>query len=361
MTSLKFDPHANSHCHNLLPDHHIMHPLSPEKVNHILLLIDLGHSAHSIHCQTGISVSKVSKLHKEHCPNQGNSTGGCPRILSPLDLHHSTCLLSSGKADTAPQLAHHLQQIKSTPVSAQTVCCALKKLGMRAVAKVKKPLLKPHHIKARMEFAEKHLDWTVEDWKRVIWSDETKINRLGSDGRQWAWKKQGERLSSRLVQPTVKFGGGSLMFWGCMSWEGVGYGTRIEGRMNADLYVSILEDELQQSIDWFKKKCSEVIFQQDNDSKHTSFKAREWFQNHDMEVMEWPAQSPDLNPIENLWQQLKQRLSSYENPPNGILELWERVEKEWEGIDATVCQRLIEGMPKRVMEVYRAKGGYIIH
>jgi len=117
-------------------------------------------------------------------------------------------------------------------------------MGMRAVAKVKKPLLKPHHKSARMDFAEKYLHWTVEDWKRVIWSDETKINRFGSDGRQWAWKKKGERLSERLVQPTVKFGGGSLMMWGCMSWKGVGYATRIEGRMDADLYVSILEDEL---------------------------------------------------------------------------------------------------------------------
>ena len=56
--------------------------------------------------------------------------------------------------------------------------------------------------------------------------------------------KKGERLSERLVQPTIKFGGGSLMMWGCMSWEGVGYATRIDERMDADLYVSILDNEL---------------------------------------------------------------------------------------------------------------------
>jgi hypothetical protein len=90
-------------------------------------------------------------------------------------------------------------------------------MGMRAVAKVKKPLLKLHHKREKMDFAEKYLHWTVEDWKRVIWLDETKINRFGLDGRQWAWKKKGERLSDRLVQPTVKFRGGSLMMWGCIS------------------------------------------------------------------------------------------------------------------------------------------------
>ena len=95
-----------------------------------------------------------------------------------------------------------------------------------------------------MDFALAHQYWTVEDWKRVVWSDETKINRLGSDGRKWAWKKSGEGLSDRLVEGTLKFGGGSLMMWGCMLWESVGFSCKIDGKMDGDLYVAILEDEL---------------------------------------------------------------------------------------------------------------------
>ena len=106
-----------------------------------------------------------------------------------------------------------------------------------------------------MDFAEAHKDWTVEDWKRVIWSDETKINCLGSDGKKWVQKKPGEGLTDRLVQGTVKFGGGSLMIWGCIFWEGPGYATKIDGRMDADLFVSILDDdELQESIKFYNKK-----------------------------------------------------------------------------------------------------------
>ena len=67
-----------------------------------------------------------------------------------------------------------------------------------------------------MYFAIRHKAWTLEDWKRVVWSDETKINCLGSDGRKWAWKRAGEGLSDRLVEGTVKFGGESVMLWGCM-------------------------------------------------------------------------------------------------------------------------------------------------
>ncbi len=77
-----------------------------------------------------------------------------------------------------------------------------------------------------------------------------------------------------------------------------------------------------------------------------------------MNVLKWPAQSPDLNPIEHLWDHLKRRLGEYETAPNGILELWERIEKEWEAIPASECQKLIESMPRRVEQVIKAKGGY---
>jgi hypothetical protein len=78
----------------------------------------------------------------------------------------------------------------------------------------------------------------------VIWSDETKINCLGSNGRKWAWKKPAKGLSNRLIKRTFKFGGGSLMMWGCITWHGPGIATRINGRMGGELYLSILKEEL---------------------------------------------------------------------------------------------------------------------
>jgi transposase len=224
--------------------------------------------------------------------------------------------------------------------------------------KKKKPLLTARHKRARMDFALAHKDYTVEDWKRVVWSDETKINRLGSDGRKWAWKKAGEGLSDRLVSGTVKFGGGSVMVWGCMMWDGPGYACKIDGRMDGDLFVTILEEDLQASLEYYNINAGDVIFQQDNDPKHTCKKAKQWFQDNGIEVLLWPAQSPDLNPIEQLWTYIKRRLADYETPPSGIIELWERVETEWNKIEPNVCQDLIESMPRRIKAVIEAKGGY---
>src|SRR3979490_574945 len=77
-----------------------------------------------------------------------------------------------------------------------------------------------------MDFAIRHKDWTLDDWKRVARSDETKINHLGSDGRKWAWKWAGEGLSDRLVEGTVNFGGGSVMVSDSMLWEAPGMHAR---------------------------------------------------------------------------------------------------------------------------------------
>ena len=110
------------------------------------------------------------------------------------------------------------------------------------------PLLLAKHHMAHLDYAYAHKDWAVEDWKKVVWSDGTEINCLGSDGHKWVWKKASEGLSDRVVQGTVKFGGGSVIMWGCMTWQGVGYATKIDGRMDGDLYLQILKDELLETL-----------------------------------------------------------------------------------------------------------------
>ena len=184
---------------------------------------------------------------------------------------------------------------------------------MRAVVKKKKPRLLQRHKQQRMEFARRYQNWTVDDWKRVIWSDETKINRFGADGRQWVWKRPSNVLTDQHIQPTVKFGGGSMMVLGCMTANGVNFATRIDGRMDSSLYISILDDELRQTVEYYHLDWDYIVFQHDIDSKHTSTLMRNWLDENEIETLQWPAQSPDLNPIENLWDHIKWKLSAYEN------------------------------------------------
>ncbi|GJP41591.1 hypothetical protein CLOM_g1247 [Closterium sp. NIES-68] len=241
-------------------------------------------------------------------------------------------------------------------VDSKTVRNSLRSAGLIAVHQPKKPRLSPKNIRDRLDFARSHADWTLDDRKRVIWSEETKINCYCSDRRAYAWICEGTSLRSHQVQQTVKHGGSSVMVWGCMTYEGAGFMCKIDGRMDGPLYRSILQDELKQTIDFFKLSPSEVIFQHDNDPKHRSRLVQDWLGEQEYAVVEWPSCSPDLNPIEHLWPHLKRQLGKYEKPPSGMLELWERVQEEWGKIPAEVCANLIDSLPRRIKAVIRAKG-----
>ena len=193
--------------HNTLV-HFNMHPVSAAQRNHILSLIDSGHSAHQISLSTGLHISTISRLHTRYCPYAKKPIGGRPAKLSEADTHYAQHLVSSWKAENAVQITQTLKDITNQSLTPQTTRNHLKKHGLKAVVKAKKPLLTKKHRKDRLDFALAHLDWTVEDWKTIVWSDEAKINRLGSDGRTWVWKKAGEGLSDRLIKETKTFGRG---------------------------------------------------------------------------------------------------------------------------------------------------------
>jgi hypothetical protein len=304
-----------------------------------------------------ISVATAIRVRKEHFPGLDKPKGGRPPSLSEQDKRKMVRQLTSGKFDTAVEVRKDLVENRRKPLSVDTVRRALKDSGLKSRAKVKKPALSRKHRRARLEFARKYAEWTVDDWKRVIWSDETKINCWGSDGRLWCWKKPGSGLQPGHVQSTVKHGGGSIMTWGCMTALGPGYMAKIDGGMDSELYCKILDEDLLDTINDYGLDKSEIIFQHDNDPKHTAKKTKKWLEEQELQVLDWPPQSPDLNPIEHLWDHLKRRLAGYERRPTATWQLWERVEAEWNKISEEECMRLIECMPRRIAAVLKAKGG----
>jgi hypothetical protein len=181
---------------------------------------------------------------------------------------------------------------------------------------------------------------------------------FGPDGGDRVWKHQGEGFNKRTTQATVKHGGGNIMVWGCFAWSGTGMLLEIEGKMNSDQYMDILEEGVEASFEKLGIKEGNRIFQQDNDPKHTSKKLQKYFKTQDYDVLDWPAQSPDLNPIENLWFQVKKAIHTRSNKPKGVFELWDCLKEEWAKVTPEQCQKLVESMPKRCAEVIKAKGGH---
>jgi len=165
-------------------DFFIMKSLSPTQISHILHLLDSGKSAHQISTSTGLHCSTISRLRSKHRSSLSKSTGGRPSLLSSANIRYAIRLITSQKVDNAVQVSKILQTTVPHSISSKTIRRHLSWAGMKAVVKKKRPFLSKKHCKARLDWALAHQDWTLDDWKLVVWSDKTKINHLGSDGRK---------------------------------------------------------------------------------------------------------------------------------------------------------------------------------
>lgn len=279
---------------------------------------------------------------------------GRPRILSPRSIHHAYIAIECSHASTAADIQRQL----FPHVSEWTVRRALHSAGLSAYIKRRKPLLTRRHRLRRRQWAESYGAWSQEDWNKVIFSDESKFNLVGSDGRQYCWRRPGEELVERAVQKTVKHGGGSLMVWGCITAQGVGRIYQVKGQMTATQYCQILSDALLGTLTDKSLKVEDVIFQQDNDSKHTARQTQSWLADHQIKTLPWPPQSPDMNPIEHCWEFLERRVRAQVPPPQTLDELWEVMQEKWVQLDAGLIQSLYESMPRRIEELQKARGMY---
>lgn len=210
----------------------------------------------------------------------------------------------------------------------------------------RKPYINEVNRCGRVAWAREHLKWTREQWHKVLWSDESPyILRVNQ-------RVQDEAHDPCCTSATVKHDE-KIMVWGCFAARGIGHLHRIEGIMNKNMYVGILEDHMYPSaVDLFDEE--EWIFQEDNDPKHTSRLAKEWTNDQGIYRMSWPAQSPDLNPIENLWAILDSRLKDHQ--PGTKEELFEVLKAGWNSFDRDLLTGLVDSMPARCQAVIDSEG-----
>lgn len=226
----------------------------------------------------------------------------------------------------------------------------------------KKPFISKKNAEARLNFAKKYSDWTVEDWKRVLWTDESKFNKVCSDGKRYVRRPKNKRYDPKYTKGTVKFGGGNIMVWGCFSWFGLGPLYLVKGNMDA---VQYRDDILSSTMLPFAANLpANWLFQQDNDPKHKSKLVSKWLSDNNIkqlsyslrgkEVIGTPAQSADLNPIENLWNEAKKPLRGRRFKKDQ--ELFSAALDAWQSVPKERLEKLVESMPRRMKAVINAKG-----
>lgn len=239
-------------------------------------------------------------------------------------------------------------------VSARTVRRRLVENGLNSRVAAKKPLLRAVNVQKRLAWAQERVNWTVQDWAKVLWTDESPIELLGSKKRHIVRRRDDEQYHPHCIQPTVKFGGGKLMVWGCFSSNGTGPLVRVHGIMDQKVYKNILIHHAKPALTCLK--CA--IFQQDNDPKHTAKSVLQYLNGprFPATLMHWPPQSPDLNPIENLWIYMDSKVKSRPNRPTNKDALFTALKEEWSALDPSFLQNYVNSMPRRCQAVIEARG-----
>ncbi len=188
-----------------------------------------------------------------------------------------------------------------------------------------KPLLNQKHRQKHLTWAKEKKNWTVAQWSKVLFSDESKFCISFVNQGPRVWRKRGEAQNPCCLKSRVKFPQ-SVMIWAAMSSAGVGPLCFLKSTVNAAIYQEILEHFMLPSADKLYGDA-DFIFQQDLAPAHTAKGAKSWFNDHGVTVLDWPANSPDQNPIENIWRIVKRKMR--DTRPNNTDDLKAAIKATW--------------------------------
>jgi transposase len=324
-------------------------PLSEDEKLEILILHREKRSIRYIAEELGRSRGCISGFLKdpEHYGTL-RSTGRPPSLTK----HEHRRLLRAAR--TGKYTAGELVERHSLPVGRRRVCQLLNKSGkVKFKKRLAAPMMTRAHQKARVLWASEAKNWGAK-FDNIIWSDEKKWNLDGPDGYNYYWAdltRRREHFSKR------QNGGGGVMVWGGFSSRGTTELAFLEGKQDAEAYIATLSDHLLPFA--HANHGDGYFFQQDNASIHTAGVVARWFEEPDIdvEVIQWPAKSPDLNPIENLWGIMSRKV--YDNGKRKFAtraELKACIRQVWSELDLPLLQKLVDSMPKRCDKVVDSKG-----
>uniref|UniRef100_A0AAY5L9B7 Transposase Tc1-like domain-containing protein n=1 Tax=Esox lucius TaxID=8010 RepID=A0AAY5L9B7_ESOLU len=172
---------------------------------------------------------------------------GAPCKISPRGASMIMRKVRDQPRTTRQDLVNDLKRAGTT-VSKKTISNTLRRHGLKSCSAREVLLLKPVHVQACLKFANDHLDDPEEEWEKVMWSDETKIELFGLNSTRHVWRKKKDEYHPKNTIPTVKHGGGNIILWGCFSAKGTGRLHRIEERMDGAMYCEILANNLLPSV-----------------------------------------------------------------------------------------------------------------
>lgn len=294
---------------------------------------------------------------KQGLPPTDKPRSGAPTKLIPQTLRQIRRHLKRKRGASTRKVADALQ-VEGTHISHETVRKAAKQLNLVPHRRFRKPRLTEAHKRARKKFV-----WGKQkfDWKRVMFSDEKKWGTFMAPGGKndiiWTDNADDSLLIAETVSRPAK-----IQVWGGITWWGKTPLHFFDEELDQIIYRNILKKTMLPSAKALFRHDypTNWIFQQDGDPAHTAKKTIQ-FLNSAVPVHwtkpKWPANSPDLSPIENMWSIMGPIVRKYN--PTTTQQLKKAVKKAWDQVDLETIRSLYESMPHRIQQVREKQGGRI--
>ena len=317
------------------------------------ILAETGMSQRRIALKLGISVCSVNLAIQKSRTGSFNDSPriGRPKALTTRDERILKRMVIKKPSMSLPEIKRelHLAGIKA---SASTLSRRLgQDLGLKSYRPAKKPKLTARMAKARLEFAKRYRHYSVEDWERVMWTDESTFEQFGTRVKHIRRPPKTRHHPGYVVQ-TMKHPL-KQMVWGSMSAKGrAGLFFLPAGMtMNSKTYLNVLKDKLRLHM----TVHNATTLMHDGAPCHRAKIVSDWLQSNSVNVLQWPGNSPDCNPIENLWCVMKNHVSAMQ--PKNAIELQNCIKLVWTTkITEEYCAGLAHSMPRRLDAVIKNKG-----
>ncbi|GBN27231.1 Transposable element Tcb1 transposase [Araneus ventricosus] len=281
---------------------------------------------------------------------------GRPRVTTPNEDRYLAVTAKRSRRRTASDLSRQLSSATGTTVSRQTVYRRLGHIGLYARRPVRCVALTATHCRLRLAWSREHALWTPQQWSCVMFSDESRFSLQSDSRRTFIWRAPDTRYHQENTIERHRYGGAGGLVWG-----GIILGSRTDLHvqsvtMTGHIYRDVI---LKQHVRLFRGAMgAEFLFMDDNARPHRANIVDECLQSEDITRMDWPAYSPDLNPIEHVWDMLGRRIAARQPPPTCLPELRRALLDEWCNIPQDQIDNLILSMPRRCKACIASSGRY---
>lgn len=241
-------------------------------------------------------------------------------------------------------------------LSERTIRRYLHKNGVNSYVAASKPYLSTKHITVRLNWCVIRQQWSIQQWSKVAFTDESSFTLRPTKNYARVWRQQGTRYAAKNVVPTFKSGFVSLSVWGLFSARGRSPLVLIDGTLNQFKYIEILSKYVLPFKTEFHPGNNEFLYQHDGCGPHRAKKVSAFLEAKGVEVLPWPAQSPDLNPIEHVWSIMKRRLRQLQKYPTTRDELFKHLCCIWDGLPDTYFSSSVLSMGSRCTAIKNVSG-----